>query len=70
VVLLASAGAIFGYIRLARALFGPLENRFLSRELPLNVFLALFVLLISIGLAIAPQLMDVPIGRALLAFSN
>jgi formate hydrogenlyase subunit 3/multisubunit Na+/H+ antiporter MnhD subunit len=70
VVLLASAGAIFGYIRLARALFGPLENRFLSRELPLNVFLALFVLLISIGLAVAPQLMDIPIGRALLAFSN
>lgn len=70
VVLLASAGAIFGYIRLARALFGPLENRFLSRELPINIFLALFVLLVSVGLAVAPQLMDVPIGRALLSFSN
>lgn len=70
VVLLASAGAIFGYVRLARALFGPLENRFLSREMPLNVLLALFVLLISIGLAVAPQLMDVPIGRALLSFTN
>ena len=70
VVLLASAGAIFGYIRLARALFGPLENRFLSRELPVNIFLAFFVLLLSIGLAVAPQLMDIPIGRALLSFSN
>jgi NADH:ubiquinone oxidoreductase subunit 2 (subunit N) len=70
VVLLASAGAIFGYIRFARALFGPLENRFLSRELPVNVFLALFVLLVSVGLAVAPQLMDLPIGRALLTFSN
>jgi hypothetical protein len=70
VVLLASAGAIFGYIRLARALFGPLENRFLSREQPINIGLALFVLLLSMGLAVAPQLMDVPIGRALLSFSN
>ncbi len=24
----------------------------------------------SVGLAVAPQLMDVPIGRALLSFSN
>ncbi len=70
VVLMASAGAIFGYIRLARALFGPLDNRFLSREQPLNIGLAFFVLLVSVGLAVAPQLMDLPIGRALLAFSN
>jgi hypothetical protein len=70
VVLLASAGTIFGYIRLARALFGPLQNRFLAREMPLNIFLALFVLFLSIWLAIAPQLMDMPIGRALLSFSN
>ena len=70
VVLLASAGAIFGYIRLARAVFGPLVNRFLSREMPINVFLALFVLLVSVGLAIAPQLMDLPIGRALLSFGS
>jgi hypothetical protein len=70
VVLLASAGAIFGYIRLARALFGPLDNRFLSREQPLNMALALFVLFLSVGLAVAPQLMDLPIGRALLAFGS
>ncbi|MCC6458285.1 MAG: hypothetical protein IT328_25255 [Caldilineaceae bacterium] len=70
VVLLASAGAIFGYIRLARALFGPLDNRFLAREQPLNMALALFVLFLSVGLAVAPQLMDLPIGRALLAFGS
>lgn len=70
VVLLASAGAIFGYIRLARALFGPLENRFLDREQPHTVALALVVLLISVGLAVAPQLMDMPIGKALLAFGS
>jgi NADH-quinone oxidoreductase subunit N len=70
VVLLASAGAIFGYIRLARALFGPLENRFLSREMPLNILLAACALLLSIGLAVAPQLMDLPIGRALLSFGS
>jgi hypothetical protein len=70
VILLASAGAIFGYIRLARALFSPLENRFLSRELPVNIVLAGVVLLVSIGLAVAPQLMDMPIGRALLSFGS
>jgi hypothetical protein len=38
--------------------------------MPVNVILALFVLLVSIGLAVAPQLMDVPMGRALLSFGS
>lgn len=70
VVLIASAGTIFGYIRFARTLFGPLENRFLARELPVNVLLAFFALMISIGLAVAPQLMDMPMGRALISFGS
>lgn len=70
VVLLASGGAIFGYIRLARVLYGPLVNRYLLREQPINVGLAVVVLLLSVGLAVAPQLMDAPISRALLAFTG
>ncbi len=70
VVLLASAAAIFGYIRLARVLFGPLNNRFLAREQPLTIGLAVFMLLLSVGLAIAPQLMNSPIARALQAFAG
>jgi multicomponent Na+:H+ antiporter subunit D len=69
-VLIASGGAIFGYIRLARVLFGPLENRYLLREKPLNVAFAAAVLLLSVGLAVAPQLLDGPIGRAMLAFTE
>ena len=70
VVLLASGGAIFAYIRMARALFGPLENRFLARERAVNVGLAVVVLLVSVGLAVVPQLMDSPVGRALISFAN
>lgn len=69
-VLLASGGAIFGYIRLARMLYGPLANRGLLRERPLNVALAVVVLMLSIGLAVAPQWMDAPISRTLLAFTG
>lgn len=70
VVLLASGGAIFGYIRLARVLYGPLVNRRLMREQPINIGLAVVVLALSVGLAVAPQLMDAPISRALLAFTG
>jgi formate hydrogenlyase subunit 3/multisubunit Na+/H+ antiporter MnhD subunit len=70
VVLIASGGAIFGYVRLARVLYGPLANRYLLREQPVNVGLAVAVLVLSVGLAVAPQLLDGPISRALLAFSG
>ena len=70
VVLLASGGAIFGYIRMARALFGPLSNRLLVRERMVAVALAAAALLLSIALAVAPQLMNEPVARALLAFAR
>jgi multicomponent Na+:H+ antiporter subunit D len=70
VVLIASGGAIFGYIRLARVIYGPLVNRGLLRERPLNVGLAVVVLALSVGLAVAPQLLDGPINRAIQAFSS
>lgn len=69
-VLLASGGAIFGFIRLARTLFGPLENRALVREQPMSALVAVVALLLSVGLAVAPQLLDQPIARALLAFGG
>ena len=69
-VLLASGGAIFGFIRLARLLFGPLENRAIRRERPLSTAVAVLALVLAVSLAIAPQLLDAPITRALLAFGG
>lgn len=70
VVLFASVGAIWGFVRLTRILFGPLENRVLLRERMASVALALSLLLLSISLAIAPQLLDGPIRSAWAAFSG
>ena len=70
VVLLASVGAIGGFVRLTRILFGPLENRFLVREQALSVAVALLVLLLSISLAVSPQLLDSPIRSAWTAFGG
>lgn len=69
-VLLASAGAIFGYIRMARLLFGPGVQPPHVNENPLSAIIALAAILISASLALAPQLLDAPISRALIAFSN
>ncbi|CAN5740643.1 hypothetical protein BH10CHL1_BH10CHL1_27320 [soil metagenome] len=69
-VLLSSGGAIFGYIRLARLLFGPLTNRYLLREQWMSAGFAIVVLLLSASLAVAPQLLNVPINRALAAFTG
>ena len=70
VVLIASAGAILGYVRLARVLFGPLENRTMPRENSFNIAIAVTALIVSISFAMAPQLLDLPISRALVAFSQ
>ncbi|MEX1019749.1 MAG: proton-conducting transporter membrane subunit [Litorilinea sp.] len=70
VVLVASGGAIFGFVRMARVMFGPLVNRFLPHERWLEVILAVMLLGVSLSLAMAPQLLDGPIGRALLAFGG
>lgn len=70
VVLIASGGAIFSYIRLARILFGPLANRSLLRERPLSAAMAALILLVSVSLALAPQLMDGPVSYILSAFNG
>lgn len=69
-ILISSAGAIIGYITVARRLFGPLENRSMFKESRLNALLAAFVLLISISLAIAPQLLDGAVSRAVAVIGN
>lgn len=70
VVLIASAGAILGYVRFARVLYGPIRVRVVPRENGLNIAVAVTALVISIAFAMAPQLLDAPINRALIAFSG
>ena len=70
VVLVASGGAIFGFIQMARTLYGDLQNRALLREQPLSTVLAMIVLLLSASLAVAPQLLNGPVSRTLVAFSG
>jgi len=69
-VLTASGGAIFGCIRMARILFGPALHPFTLRERPISALVAVAVILVSASLALAPQLLDGPISRALVAFSG
>jgi multicomponent Na+:H+ antiporter subunit D len=69
-VLLASSAAVFALIRMARILYGPLANRYLQNEQTFSVVMAVGVLLLSVGLAVAPQLLNVPVSRAILAFGS
>lgn len=70
IVLISSAGAAFGFIRLARTLFAPLENRLLLREGSWSVLLAAVALFFSVSLAVAPQLLNTSISRLLLSFAG
>ncbi len=70
VVLLASAGIVVGFVRQVRILFGPLADPFLAQERLRNGIVALLVILVSTGLAIAPQLLDAPIAWGLTAFGG
>lgn len=70
VVLLASVGAIWGFVRLTRILFGPLHNRSLLREQAPSVAIALLMLLLSTALAVSPQLLDGPVRSAWNAFGG
>lgn len=70
IVLVASVSAIWGFVRLTRLLFGPLHNRRLLRERPSSVAVALFMLLLSVVLAISPQLLDGPVRSAWAAFGG
>ncbi len=70
IVLLAAGGAVFGYIRMARLLFGPIVITATIRENPTSAIYAMAGILASASLALAPQLLYGPINRALGAFSG
>ncbi len=69
-VLIASSAAVFALIRMARSLYGPLADPSVRHEQPFSVAIAVFMLLLCVGLALAPQLLNVPVSRALLAFGS
>ena len=68
VVLVASVGVFIGYVRLARMMFGYLENRLVPREQVFSAVLALTALVVTFGVALTPQLLNNLISRALAAF--
>lgn len=70
IVMLSSVGAIWGFVRIARILFGPLHDRMLVREQPASIAVALIVLLVTVSLAVSPQLLDAPIRSAWTAFGG
>jgi len=70
IVLVASVGAIWGFVRLTRILFGPLHNRLLVREQAPSIAMSLFMLLVCVALAVSPQLLDGPVRSAWAAFGG
>lgn len=70
IVLFAAGGAVFGYIRIARLLFGPIVDQSTLRENPISAVYAIVGILASASLALAPQLLDEAISQALKAFSG
>lgn len=68
VALVAAVGVFVGYVRLARMMFGYLENRLIPREQSFSAALALTALAVTIGIALSPQLLNDLISRALAAF--
>lgn len=70
VVILASAGVVFGFIRMARTLFGPLNQTSIFNEQPMGALIAVAGVLLSAGLSLAPQLLEGPLQSAFTAFGG
>ena len=70
VALVASAGVVFGAVRLVRVFFGPLVNRSLPAEHPVSAWTAILALLITASLAVSPQLLEGPVNQILIAFGR
>lgn len=70
VALIASAGVVFGAVRLVRVFFGPLVNRSLPAEQPVSAWTAILALIITASLAVSPQLLEGPVNRILIAFGR
>ena len=67
-VALASVGAILGFVRLARLMFGIQETRSTAQESALNVGVAVSALIVTLIVATTPQLLSALITRELAAF--
>jgi multicomponent Na+:H+ antiporter subunit D len=70
IVLFASAGAIVAFIRQARAMFGAPGDPYIPREGTTGVVVAAIALLASFSLAIAPQMLNSAVTRAIIAFGG
>ena len=69
IVVVASGGALLGFVRVARLMFGPLGNRTLSRERTATIVVAAASLVATVSVAISPQIVDEFLRRALAVFS-
>ena len=67
-VVVASVGAILGFVRAARLMFGSLENRSVVREGAWSIAMAVTALVLTVIVATSPQLLSNLISRALAAF--
>ena len=64
----ASVGAMLGYVRLARLMFGAHDSRVLAQESTLSAGVAVAALIITLLIATTPQLLNDFVTRALAAF--
>lgn len=67
-IVVASVGAILGFVRVARLMFGSLENRTIAREGAWSIAMAVTALVVTVVVATSPQLLSTLISRALAAF--
>lgn len=67
-IVVASVGAMLGYVRLARLMFGAHDSRLLAQESALNAGVAVSALIVTLLIATTPQLLNDLITRALAAF--
>lgn len=67
-VLVASAAAILSIIRMARTLYGPLMDSAVRREHWAAIIPAVLMIVLSFALALAPQLLNGPVSRAIVSF--
>jgi multicomponent Na+:H+ antiporter subunit D len=67
-VLVASGAAMLALIRMARTLYGPLADPEIPREQTFGILTALAVIVVTVALALAPQLLNGPVSRAIMTF--
>ncbi len=68
-IVVASVGAMLGFVRLARLMFGAHDSRILAQESALSAGIAVGALIVTLAVATTPQLLNDFITRALAAFS-